>query len=44
MNKAFKTIKSELESGEDDNEEILKLIAFHFRTVTDQLLNDNQPR
>ncbi len=37
INKAFKSLRSEM-SGDD---ETLKQIAFHFRNVTDQLLQDN---
>ena len=42
MNKSFKSIKSEMEGRGENNEEFLKLIAFNFRKVTDQLLNDNK--
>ena len=46
VNKTFKSIKSEMESSNnsnknDDNEVILKQIAFHLRNATDQLLNEN---
>jgi hypothetical protein len=48
VNKTFKSVKSEMESSNngnsnknDDNEVILKQIAFHLRNATDQLLNEN---